>query len=96
LATGVQLFRSGPPTAQARTKPNIVVIMGDDIGIWNIGAYHQGLMESRTRRQARVGGWFTVTTRGRLRHGRASITGSLPDWHDPVNEAGAAISIPET
>jgi len=21
-------------------KPNIVVIMGDDIGMWNIGAYH--------------------------------------------------------
>ncbi|PWT81589.1 MAG: arylsulfatase, partial [Acidobacteria bacterium] len=25
-------------------KPNIVVIMGDDIGMWNIGAYHRGLM----------------------------------------------------
>src|SRR5438105_4741973 len=23
-------------------KPNIVVIMGDDIGMWNIGAYHRG------------------------------------------------------
>src|SRR5271168_4348170 len=29
-------------------KPNIVVIMGDDIGIWNIGAYHRGLMAGRT------------------------------------------------
>ena len=25
--------------AAEQTKPNIVVIMGDDIGIWNIGAY---------------------------------------------------------
>src|SRR5881409_2582210 len=26
------------------SKPNIVFIMGDDIGIWNIGAYHRGIM----------------------------------------------------
>src|SRR5262245_39636610 len=29
-------------------KPNIVVIMGDDIGIWNIGAYHRGLSSGKT------------------------------------------------
>ena len=29
-------------------KPNILVIMGDDIGMWNIGAYHRGLMAGRT------------------------------------------------
>src|SRR4030095_13231294 len=28
--------------------PNILVIMGDDIGMWNIGAYHRGLMAGRT------------------------------------------------
>ena len=28
-------------------KPNIVVIMGDDIGVWNIGAYHRGMMAGR-------------------------------------------------
>ena len=26
----------------ADKKPNIVFIMGDDIGMWNIGAYHAG------------------------------------------------------
>src|ERR1700754_1828615 len=26
--------------AQTPARPNIVAIMGDDIGIWNIGAYH--------------------------------------------------------
>ena len=37
------------PAALAQTgKPNIVVIMGDDIGMWNIGAYHRGLMAGRT------------------------------------------------
>ena len=29
-------------------KPNIVVIMGDDIGWFNIGAYHRGMMAGRT------------------------------------------------
>src|SRR5260221_14292076 len=36
-----------PPYAQAQ-PPNILVIMGDDIGIWNIGAYHRGMMAGRT------------------------------------------------
>ena len=34
------LLATAPAVAQ--DKPNIVVIMGDDIGwIWNIGAYHR-------------------------------------------------------
>ena len=36
-----------PATAQEK-KPNILVIMGDDIGMWNIGAYHRGLMAGKT------------------------------------------------
>src|SRR6476619_7627988 len=34
--------------AAAQQKPNIIMIMGDDIGWFNIGAYHQGMMASRT------------------------------------------------
>ncbi|MGA7430404.1 MAG: arylsulfatase, partial [Xanthobacteraceae bacterium] len=30
--------------APAGAKPNILVIMGDDVGWFNIGAYHQGIM----------------------------------------------------
>ena len=32
------------PLYAADQKPNILVIMGDDIGIFNISAYHQGMM----------------------------------------------------
>jgi hypothetical protein len=34
---GLGLAVSPPVSAQAK-KPNLAVIMGDDIGIWNIGA----------------------------------------------------------
>jgi arylsulfatase A-like enzyme len=28
----------------AKDKPNILIIWGDDIGMWNISAYHRGMM----------------------------------------------------
>jgi len=45
LLFGLCLFAS---TAYAADKPNILVIMGDDIGITNISAYSHGLMGSTT------------------------------------------------
>ena len=47
--------------AQAK-KPNILVIYSDDVGIWNISAYHRGMMGGRTPnidRIAREGALFT-------------------------------------
>src|SRR5262245_44410643 len=35
-------------TEKAGKQPNIVFIMGDDIGWYNIGAYHQGIMSGKT------------------------------------------------
>ena len=32
------------PAAAADKKPNILVIWGDDIGMWNVGAYSHGMM----------------------------------------------------
>ena len=32
------------PSVDAQQKPNIVVIWGDDIGYWNVGAYTHGMM----------------------------------------------------
>lgn len=57
------LFLAGPALAQQakEKKPNILFIMGDDIGIMNVGAYHQGLMVGETPnidRLAAEGGRF--------------------------------------
>nr|MBP6770071.1 arylsulfatase [Reyranella sp.] len=72
-----------PAQAQAPAKPNILVIMGDDIGYWNISAYNRGMMGYRTPsidRIAREGAIFTdyygqqSCTAGRA----AFITGQSP------------------
>ncbi len=36
------------PFAAAAGKPNILVIWGDDIGVWNVSAYSQGMMGYQT------------------------------------------------
>lgn len=63
-------------------KPNILVIMGDDIGMWNVGAYTHGMMGRTPNidRIAKEGVLFTdhygqpSCTAGRA----AFITGQLP------------------
>ena len=35
-------------TVYAQNRPNILVIFGDDVGMWNISAYHNGMMAGRT------------------------------------------------
>jgi arylsulfatase A-like enzyme len=42
------MLASAPASAQQQQKPNILVIMGDDIGYWNISAYNRGMMGYRT------------------------------------------------
>src|SRR5262249_31781074 len=39
---------SRPPNTSTQTKPNILVIWGDDIGITNLSCYSDGLMGYRT------------------------------------------------
>ena len=49
FALGVLLaYLAAPVTAGQGQKPNILVIMADDIGVWNISAYHRGMMGGRT------------------------------------------------
>jgi arylsulfatase A-like enzyme len=55
------LGAAGTTQAQAK-KPNILVIMTDDVGVWNISAYHRGMMGGRTPnidRIANEGALFT-------------------------------------
>jgi arylsulfatase A-like enzyme len=55
-------FAVAPAAFAQQKKPNIVVIMGDDVGMWNISAYHRGMMGGRTPnidRIAREGALFT-------------------------------------
>ena len=64
-------------------KPNILVIFGDDIGIWNISAFHQGMMGYRTPnidRLATEGGkLMTYYAQQSCTAGRSAfITGQLP------------------
>ena len=68
---------------QAADKPNILFIMGDDVGYWNISAYHQGLLGYSTPnidRLAKEGGQFTsYYAQQSCTAGRAAfITGQLP------------------
>src|SRR5262245_31643656 len=43
VATSTQAFAQ-----QQQRRPNILVIMGDDVGWFNIGAYHRGMMSGKT------------------------------------------------
>src|SRR6202795_1166277 len=49
-AAQAQLPAGGGPTQGQLPvkKPNILVIMGDDVGWFNVGAYHQGIMSGKT------------------------------------------------
>jgi arylsulfatase A-like enzyme len=85
----------------AAQKPNIIVIMGDDIGMWNIGAYHRGLRAGRTPnidQLAAEGAIFTdYYAEASCTAGRASfVTGQLPirTGLTTVGQAGATIGMP--
>jgi arylsulfatase A-like enzyme len=87
--------------AHAQGKPNILVIMGDDIGMWNIGAYSRGMMAGTTPhldKLAKEGMLFTdYYAEASCTAGRANfITGELPirTGMTTVGQAGAAIGLP--
>src|SRR5512137_1725065 len=44
LAAVLLAVAAQPASAQPRKQPNILVIWGDDIGMWNVGAYTHGMM----------------------------------------------------
>ena len=95
------LIGAAAPATAADKKPNIVVIMGDDIGIWNIGAYSRGMMAGRTPnldKLANEGMLFTdYYAEASCTAGRANfITGELPirTGMTTVGQAGSPVGIP--
>jgi arylsulfatase A-like enzyme len=92
-----------PALAQAQNakQPNIIMIMGDDIGWSNIGVYNQGIMAMRTPnldRLAAEGMRFTdYYAEASCTAGRANfITGEIPlrTRLTTVGQAGSPIGIP--
>jgi arylsulfatase A-like enzyme len=90
------------PTSAQQPKPNIIFIMGDDIGWANIGVYNQGIMAGRTPnldRLASEGIRFTdYYAEASCTAGRANfITGELPirTGLTTVGQAGAPLGMPD-
>ena len=102
LALFAAVMAAGAPAAaQQQQQPNIIMIMGDDIGIWNIGAYHRGMMAGRTPnldQLAAEGMMFTdYYAEASCTAGRANfITGELPirTGLTTVGQAGSPIGMP--
>ena len=92
---------AGPADAQQK-KPNILVIMGDDVGWFNIGAYHRGIMSGKTPnldKLAAQGMLFTdYYAEASCTAGRAAfITGEIPlrTGLTTVGQAGADVGMPD-
>ena len=99
---GAQAEPAAAPKPQAgSSQPNIIFIMGDDIGWFNIGAYHRGMMAGRTPnldKLATEGMLFTdYYAEASCTAGRANfITGELPirTGLTTVGQAGATVGMP--
>jgi arylsulfatase A-like enzyme len=103
LGTAAGVQKAVAQAQQAATgKPNILVIMGDDVGWFNIGAYHQGIMSGKTPnldKLAAEGMRFTdYYAEASCTAGRANfITGELPlrTGMTTVGQAGANVGMPD-
>jgi arylsulfatase A-like enzyme len=101
LAVGLAAVVTAAPVVAQEKKPNILVIMGDDVGWFNIGAYHQGIMSGKTPnldKLASQGMRFTdYYAEASCTAGRANfITGELPirTGLTTVGQAGADVGLP--
>src|SRR5262245_35255667 len=101
VLTSSAVVMAAPATAQQQQKPNILVIMGDDVGWFNIGAYHQGIMSGKTPnldKLAAEGMRFTdYYAEASCTAGRANfITGELPirTGMTTVGQPGADVGLP--
>jgi arylsulfatase A-like enzyme len=82
-------------------KPNIIVIMGDDVGWFNVGAYNRGIMSGKTPNLDKIaseGMLFTdYYAEASCTAGRANfLTGEIPlrTGLTTVGQAGADVGLP--
>jgi arylsulfatase A-like enzyme len=101
LGSAAAIEKAQAQPAPSGQQPNIIVIMGDDIGWSNIGVYNQGIMAGRTPnldRMASEGMRFTdYYAEASCTAGRANfITGELPirTGLTTVGQAGATTGMP--
>jgi arylsulfatase len=100
LIAAAALFALTPAQA-ADKKPNILFIMGDDVGWFNVGPYNRGIMSGKTPnldKLASQGVLFTdYYAEASCTAGRANfITGELPirTGLTTVGQAGADVGMP--
>jgi arylsulfatase len=101
LTSPAQAQQPATAPATAGQRPNIVVVMGDDIGWFNIGAYHQGIMSGKTpnldKLAAEAMRFTDYYAEASCTAGRANfITGELPirTGLTTVGQAGSPIGMP--
>ncbi len=105
LAVGAALMavaHLAPAAIAADKQPNILVIMGDDVGWFNVGAYHRGILSGKTPNIDKIaaqGMMFTdYYAEASCTAGRASfITGEIPlrTGLTTVGQAGADVGMPD-
>lgn len=90
-----------PTTPTSQSPPNIIVIMGDDVGWFNIGAYNRGIMAGKTPNLDKLAAEGTIYTdyyaEPSCTAGRANfITGEFPirTGLTTVGQAGATVGMP--
>ncbi len=101
-AIPIQVAQAQQQTAPSGKPPNILVIMGDDVGWFNLSCYSQGIMSGKTPnldKLAAEGMRFTdYYAEASCTAGRANfITGELPlrTGMTTVGQAGANVGIPD-
>jgi arylsulfatase A-like enzyme len=101
-AAGVQQAVAQAQQSSPSGQPNILVIMGDDVGWFNIGAYHRGIMSGKTPNLDKLAADGMIFTdyyaEASCTAGRANfITGEIPlrTGLTTVGQAGADVGLPE-
>jgi arylsulfatase len=101
-AASVQEAVAQAQQAAPSGRPNILVVMGDDVGWFNIGAYHRGMMSGRTPNLDKLAAGGMILTdyyaEASCTAGRANfITGQIPlrTGLTTVGQAGADVGMPD-